>query len=334
MGEVHRGRGMHGPREIPVCGISVVIVNWNGMDHVLDCLRSIHGQGSSLPMEIIVVDNGSTDGSADAVAREFPSVKLIRNDENLGFARANNIGIRASRGRYVGLVNSDVVVRPGCFDSLTRLLDEHGDIGLAAPRILGPDGAERISCGELPGVRSALYDAVLPVGAILKSRSVSRLLGLRAEYTAPTDVQMLSGCFWFARREAIDEVGLLDERFFIYSEDCDWCKRFHESRWRVVFSPEAEAVHLGEGSSSNAPTRFYLEMQRSRFAYWQKHHGAGGKAFYAATLVLHEVIQLTARAALYVVDPGRRAKHRTLLGRSVKCLYWVFCPRAAGVPRI
>ena len=134
---------------------------------------------------------------------------------------------------------------------------------------------------------------------------------------------MLSGCFLFVRREALDEVGLLDERFFIYSEDCDWCKRFNDSRWRVVFTPESEAIHLGEGSSSNAPTRFYLEMQKARFAYWEKHYGLFGKAYYASMLVLHEIIRLAAGSVLCVVDPRGRSKHGALVLRSVNCLLWL-----------
>lgn len=307
-----------------MCDVSVIIVNWNTRDLLMGLLRSIEGHCASLRVEIIVVDNGSTDGSIEAVRREFSSVKLILNGENLGFARANNIGIRQCSGRYISLVNSDVLILPGCFENLMRLLDEHADVGIAGPRILRPDGTQQVSCGDLPSLRGAFLEAVLPLGVIRKFRFLGRISGLQKNYDGPTDVQMLSGCFWFVRREALDEVGLLDERFFIYSEDCDWCKRFHESRWRIVFSPGSEAIHLGEGSSSNAPTRFYLEMQKARFAYWEKHYGRLGKVYYASMLVLHEVIRLAAGSVLYVVDPGGRSRHGALVSRSVSCLLWVF----------
>lgn len=287
-------------------------------------LRSIEDHCGSLRVETIVVDNGSSDGSVEAVRGEFPRVKLIVNGENLGFARASNIGIRECHGRYISLINSDVVIMPGCIEALKELLDKQPDIGIAGPRILGPDGTPQVSCGDLPNPRGALCDAVLPLGVVRKSGFLGRILGVERNYSGPTDVQMLSGCFWFVRREAVDQVGLLDERFFIYSEDCDWCKRFHDNQWRVVFSPASEAIHLGEGSSSIAPIRFYLEMQKARFAYWEKHHGFLGKAYYGVMLVLHEVIRLGAGSVLYVVDAGARPRHGALVVRSVSCLLWLF----------
>jgi GT2 family glycosyltransferase len=313
-----------------VCDISVVIVNWNGRDLLLECLKSIEDDELDARLEIIVVDNGSTDGSVEAVEREFPAVKVIKNDENLGFSRANNIGIRHCSGRYISLVNSDVEVLPGCLESLMQLCDAHADIGLAGPKVLRPDGSAQVSCGKLPSFGGAFLDAALPLGAVRRSRFLIRLLGLRSEFEGLTDVQMLSGCFWFARREAVDEVGLLDERFFIYSEDSDWCKRFHESKWRIVFFPDAAAIHLGEGSSSIAPVKFYLEMQKARFAYWEKHHGVVGKAYYASMLVLHELVRLVGGAGAYVVDVKGRARHKALVLRSVKCLAWVFSPSSGS----
>jgi GT2 family glycosyltransferase len=208
------------------------------------------------PLEVIVVDNASSDGSPEAVRANYPAVQLICNSGNDGFARGNNIGIRASQGEYLFLVNSDVVVSDGCFEKLLRYMDGHPEIGMLGPRILGSDGKVQRNCMGFPSLwntlcRAVALDTLFPQSQLFGSHF---LTFWNFDDTRPVDV--INGCFWVLKRSAVDEVGLLDERFFMYGEDVDWCKRFRQKGWKVVFFGEAEALHYGGASSANAPIKF------------------------------------------------------------------------------
>src|SRR5215475_5316322 len=243
--------------------VSVIIVSWNARSYLLQCLESVLLSRSQCLKEIIVVDNASTDGSAEEVAARFPQVRLIRNAANLGFSRANNIGIRASTGKYVCLMNSDIKVLGRCLDILGEYTEAHEKIGMVGPKILEGDGRTQPSCRGFPKLwnmfcRALAVDALLPRWEIFNGYLLRHW-----EQNATRDVDILSGCFWFIRREALESVGLLDEGFFMYGEDMDWCKRFWKAGWRVVFVPQGEAIHYGGKSSTNAPVRFYIEKQRA-----------------------------------------------------------------------
>ena len=214
--------------------VSVIIVSWNAKSYLEQCLASLTASVCRYPMEIIVVDNASTDGSAECVQDRFPYVRLIRNDCNLGFAKANNIGLAHSIGRYVCLVNSDVKLLR---DSINRLVDyceAHSDVGMAGPRVIGGDGILQRSCRGFPSIwnmfcRALALDLFFP--------------GIRAfcgyslwhwPQETEGEVDILSGCFWLVRREALDQVGVLDESFFMYGEDMDWCLRFWSCGWKLL----------------------------------------------------------------------------------------------------
>jgi GT2 family glycosyltransferase len=251
----------------------VVIVNWNTRDLLLDCVGSLLGQTSNSSLEVIVVDNASVDGSIQALGQRYPDVKHIRNSENLGFSRANNQGLRLAKGRYLCLVNSDVKALPGVLDRLRQYCDATPDVGAVGPRTVGGDGYVRQNCREFPTLRNAACDA-LYLDRLLPSVHWLRGRTMRSyDYRSITDVEVLSGCFLMVRRSVVEQVGLLDERFFIYSEDVDWCKRIRDAGWRVVFFPDAEAVHYGGSSSSAAPEKFNVEQLKANVEYWIKHNG-------------------------------------------------------------
>ena len=265
--------------------VSVIIVNWNAREYLLQCLASLSSEVCRYAMEIIVVDNDSSDGSPEAVEAQFPHVRLFRSGGNLGFAKANNLGVSHSRGRYVAFINSDVKVLKGCLTTLVDYCDQHPEIGMAGPRVIGGDGKLQRSCRGFPTVwnmfcRALVLDAMFP--------RVKLFSGYAMTYwpqDTPRPVDMLSGCFWLVRREALNEVGLLDEAFFMYGEDMDWCKRFWAGGWKVTFVPSAEAIHYGGASSANAPVRFYIERQRADLQYWKKHHTwSGGRVLFCHLL--------------------------------------------------
>jgi GT2 family glycosyltransferase len=303
--------------------VSIIIVNWNTRGALCDCLKSVYEETGNIQFEVIVVDNASSDGSVEMVKSEFPGVILVENSENKGFARANNIGIQASRGRYVCLVNSDVIVLEDCIEKLMSFMDEHPGLGMAGPRILSPDRALQLSCRHFPTIWNNVCQALTLNHLFPKSRFFSGAFMDYWNHDSIRSVDVLSGCFWIVRRESLNEVGLLDENFFIYGEDLDWCRRFHQVGWDVVFYPRAEAIHIGGASSSHAPITFYLEMQKASLLYWKKHHGKFGKACYSTTILLNNTLRVIARALQYAFWPSRRETAGFKLQRSIACIRWV-----------
>jgi GT2 family glycosyltransferase len=302
--------------------ISVVIVSWNTKSFLLQCLDSIQRQYPADELEVLVVDNASSDGSPEAVRANYPTVKLICNEGNDGFAKGNNIGIRASTGDYLFLINSDVVVSNGCFESLVRHMDTHPEIGMLGPKILGVDNKIQRNCMGFPSLWNTLCRAVALDSLFPRSRLFGShfLTFWNFDDTRPVDV--INGCFWVLRRSAVDEVGLLDERFFMYAEDVDWCKRFTQKGWQVVFFAEAEALHYGGASSANAPIKFDIEMQRANYQYWTKHHSrVEANAFLLITLLQHSV-RILAEIVAYPLRHGSTAsKYR--IERGLAAIKWI-----------
>lgn len=303
--------------------VSAIVVSWNTRRMTLDCLRSIEADCAGLAHEIIVVDNASTDGSPEAIAAALPGATVIRNGRNAGFARANNQGIAAARGAYLALINSDVIVRPGCIGALVRYLEEHSDAGLAAPRIVDAAGRLQPNCLRFPGYWNRLCETtgLAKMFAGVDWLGDTRVAERRHDRTR--DVDILTGCFWVARAEAVGRIGGLDENFFMYGEDMDWCRRFRRGGWRVVFHPAGGAVHFGGASSAGQPTRFFIELQRSILRYWRKHHGRIGWIYCAATIALHQVLRLAAECVAYALRPGRRGACGRKIRRSAACLAWL-----------
>ncbi len=303
--------------------LSIIIVSWNAKDYLINCLESVFQGLEGVQAEVIVVDNYSSDGSADAVERLFPKVKLIRNDQNDGFAKANNIGIKLSNGEYVCLLNSDVIVRKNCFSQLISFIDLHPNIGMLGPRTLNADGTLQRSCFTLPTVWNSLCRVLALDTAFPKTKMFGTRLMTYFLHDEIRTVEALNGCFLLIRRNALNKVGLLDEGFFIYGEDLDLCKRFGDSGWEVVFYPSTEAVHYGGASSSNAPIRFFLEMQRADLRYWRKHKGIKGEIVYYLMLLLHHTLRIIGYAPLTIIPHRLRTVRSYKLRRSVECLRWL-----------
>jgi GT2 family glycosyltransferase len=303
-------------RRPQVIDLSIVIVNWNTRDMTLDCLRSMTAQLGAHSSQIIVVDNCSHDDSVEAILSEFPAVTVMVNQENLGFAKANNRGMRECTGHYVCLINSDVLLRDGCLPLLYDYMEHHPEIGVLGPRILNRDLTLQESCKQFPTLwnsfcRALALDTIFPSCRLFSSQLMKYW---SHEDTRPVDI--LSGCFWMVRREALEAVGRLDERFFMYAEDKDWCKRYWSAGWPVVYYPGAEAIHLAEGSSSRDPVRFYLEMNRANLRYWRKHYGLGGQLAIHAILLLHNSLRIFAAFAVCVLRPSQRESAFLKLRRS------------------
>jgi len=285
--------------------VSVVAVNYNQPGITLDMIRSLK-KVSYPEIEIIVVDNDSSDGSQNAVKTQFPSVKLICNDHNVGFARANNTGIRASTGRYVCLVNSDIKVLDNVLFKLVNYLDTNPGVGILGPRTVNPDFTTRYNCRELPTIRNAFFQAVFfdklfPSVNIFRGRTVFSF-----DYQKIHPVEVLSGCFLVVRNEVIEKVGLLDENFFIYGEDVDWCKRIADAGWGIIFYGDTQVIHYAGSSSSKKKIRFSLERLKSDLYYWKKHHSIFKRTLFIFILYLKFIIRIIGWTLVYVVKPSNK----------------------------
>ncbi len=267
--------------------VSIIIVNWNTRQYLLDCIESLLAQTHRATLEIIVADNGSHDDSAEALKDAHPDVTLIENGANLGFAKANNIGFRVATGRYLCLVNTDVIALDGVVDKLMDYMDANPGVGVAGPRTVTRELELRQNCRRFPNLGNAAGDYLM-LKRLFPGRFAGRTLKA-ATYAQTHDAEVLSGCFMMVRREAFDQVGPLDEDFFFYGEDTDWCKRFHDAGWRVVFLAEAEAIHFGGGSSKARPVAYYLTREKADMIYWRKHHPPAERAGYAAMKIAYHL---------------------------------------------
>lgn len=307
----------------PAAVASLIIVSWNTKQRLLECLRSITEDQHTTAIEIIVVDNGSIDGSADAVQRTFPQVMLIRNSANLGFARATNMGLNRASGGYLFLINSDIIVRPDAITTLIGFMDASPGVGLAGPRVLNADGTLQHSCRRFPGIVASTsnafgIDKLFPTSPCL-SGEIMRFWGHDTERS----VDAVSGCFCVVRRSALREVGNLDEDFFIFAEDIDWCMRFHAAGWDVRFCPAAEVVHFRGASWSNDRGRFAGEMLAATATLYRKHYSKPVAAYLLVLAVVYHLVRLVPRLVQYALRPARRRSARIKIDEHLGAVKWL-----------
>jgi GT2 family glycosyltransferase len=286
--------------------ISVVIVAWNARHYLELCLESLAEAPPRRSMEVLVVDNASADGTAEMVESRFPDVKLIKSSENLGFAKGNNVAIRQCQGRYIALVNPDVILFPGCLDALADFLDENPKVGNVGPRVFNPDMTQQSTCRRFPTLWNNFCSATSMATAFKKSRLFAgeHMWFFAHDQTLPVDV--LVGCFSMIRRETFDEVGLLDEGLFMYGDDVDWCRRCWKAGWEVVFYPGARAIHDRGKTTAPYPVRFAVAQQRSILYYWRKHHTFWGVTGIRSIMLFHHLIRY-AFAMVSDVAGGKRS---------------------------
>lgn len=305
------------------CIVSYVIVSWNAKEYLKDCIYTILLASQSFEYEIIVVDNASTDGSSKMIQNKFPQVELICNNENAGFSKANNQGIEIARGRYICLVNSDVLILPGAIQYLLDEMEQNPKIGIIGPKVLNSDLSLQHSCRNLPTIKSAFFRALKLDTTFPHSRLFGQYQLTHWNYNRTRNVAILSGCFWLIRRSALDQVGTLDTRFYIYGEDMDLCKRFTSMGWEIIFNPGAQIIHYGGASSANAPVRFWIEMQRADLKYWLKHHGRFQAYVYYTFLILHNIVRSLGYGLRYLIFSQKDTFARAGLEKSKKGLKWL-----------
>lgn len=254
--------------------ISIIIINWNTRQMLLNCIESLYRFDISARYEILVVDNGSSDGSVEAVRHHFPDVIVIANSSNEGFAAANNRALRVMHGRYALLLNSDTIVKENSLNVLYEFMESHPLIGICGPQLLNSDGSKQTSYGRFPTLMSEFM-----------SKNFIRLFprvyhNLYADHgcvcTKPVD--FVIGACMMVRREALEQVGLLDEQYFFFYEEIDWCWRMKKAGWHVFYLSEAEVYHLGGGSTRVMSLRARSESWRSRYIFLIKRYQMAGVA--------------------------------------------------------
>jgi len=253
--------------------VSVIIVNWNTRDILRDCLWSVYKQTKEIDFKVIVVDNASSDGSAEMVKREFPQVRLIENTENRGFAAANNQGMTIAKGRYVLLLNPDTIVLDRAIEKTIAFADGQPEVAVVGCRVLNPDRTLQPTCFMYPSVLNMLLLTTYLSKLFPKSRFFGREQMTWWNRTNVREVDVVTGCFMLVRQEAIKQVGILDERFFMYGEETDWCYRFKEAGWRILFTQGAEIIHIGKASSNQMKPQMVWQLKASILLFFKKHRG-------------------------------------------------------------
>jgi len=275
---------------MPNPDLSIIIVSWNVAGLLRANLASLPMAAAGLAAEIFVVDNHSSDNTVDLIKTEFPDVRLIANQENLGFARANNLAIRASRGRYVLLLNPDMRVRSGALKKMLDWLDQHPAAGVAGGRLLDAQGR------NLPHVRRwpTLWDQSLIILKLphLWPSLLDSYLCPDFDYSQAAPVDSVRGSFFFIRRELIDKLGGLDERYFLWFEEVDFCKRAQQKNWPIVYNSSCEIMHKqGQSFKKVKATKEQYLFNRSLFHYFRKHCS---KWEYAILLVFYPLSMFSA----------------------------------------
>jgi N-acetylglucosaminyl-diphospho-decaprenol L-rhamnosyltransferase len=294
--------------------LAIVVVSYEARATLLAGLDALRAH-ASVPFELVVVDNASTDGSADAVRARHPDALVLANAENVGFARACNQGWRASRAPHVLFLNPDAEVTPGAVGTLVGLLESRPAVGVVGPRTRGSDGTIQVSTGPDLTPLAELRQRRLVLGvARREARALAEAEALHAREHEPAWV---SGSCLVARRAALEAVGGFDEGFFLYEEDADLCRRLRDAGWGIVFTPEAEVRHHLGRSMSRAPRRARLEYHRSHRLYYRRHNGPLSRAVLRLILAGRGCVEWLA-ASVAGDAPGRSdavALLRLSLGR-------------------
>lgn len=293
--------------------VSLAIVNYNRSAVLEECLAAVYAHAGGVRVEVVVVDNASTDGSVEMVREKFPQVKLIVNDHNAGRAIATNQAIREGSGRYVFVLDNDAIVRPGTLPEMVRFMDEHPRAGVLSCELLNPDGSIQPDYRHLPSW----------------PRLVMRTLGLdklfpdsppaaRGGAEGVVEVGAVPGSCMFLRREVTDEVGLMDEQFIFYLEETDWCYRIRRAGWKIYLTTKVGVVHYGgfcSGQRISVP--MHLEFYKSILKYYRKHHGRLGLAAAWLFSVARLSLRLLYWLPVALLRPPRREEAHYKIG-----LYW------------
>jgi len=304
--------------------VSVIIVNWNTKDILRDCLKSVCRQTTNIDYEIIVVDNASTDGSSELVKKRFPQVILLENCENIGFAAANNRGLSIAKGRYVLMLNSDTIMLENTIEKVSEFADGHPNAAVVGCRVLNVDQTLQSTCFMFPSLLNMLLETFYLNKLFPKNRLFGREMMSWWKRDDVREVDVVTGCFMLVRREAVEQVGVMDEQFFVYAEETDWCYRFKKAGWKSIFTPCAEIIHLGGASSSQRKPEMVLQLRGSILLFLKKHKGFWIHTLACLLVALFFLLRIPYWLAMAIIAGNDRDNHfqtvRTYLKGVLKAL--------------
>ena len=288
--------------------LSIIIVNWNTREMLSECLKSIYARPPSGEFEVWVVDNASADGSSAMVRERYPQVKLIENPSNSGFAYANNLALRQASGRYLLLLNSDTFVKPNALEALRQFMEDHPEAGACGSRLLNPDGSLQVSCYVHPTLKNEFLRMFHLDGIFPQSRY--RMNEWATDQAR--EVEVIQGACLLLRRESLEQVGLLDEQFFMYSEDYDLCYRLRKGNWKLYWVPWSEVVHFGGQSTKQVAAEMFLHLYRSKMICMRKHYGRLAAILYKLILIFSAVFRLIVTPLTWLERAQVRQQHQVL----------------------
>lgn len=308
--------------------VSAIMVNWNTKDLVLASLRHLYGTAKNLSMEVFVVDNGSSDGSVEMIRVAFPRVILIENNKNLGFARASNQALRRATGKYILLLNTDVMVREDTVVTLVDFMEKTPRAGVAGAQLLDPDGRKQNSFDNFPSlVTEGLNKSLLRI--LFPARFPSKRIPL----SEPVAVESVLGACMMVRGKAVGDVGLMDEDYFFFLEETDWCYRMRARGWGVYVVPQSQAVHFQGGTASRVKALARVEYYRSRYLFFKKNRSPLQARVLGVILVVKLVVALAVQSLYCLATFFRQERARRKLETTWMLLAWHvrLCPDKGGL---
>jgi len=311
--------------------VSVIIVNWNTKDLLLNCITSVYDTGGGVEDEVIVVDNGSSDGSGQAVKETFPQVTLIQNAENRGFAKANNQALSVATGRYVLLLNSDAMLTKGALKGLLDFMDKTPRAGITACQYLNQDGSKQNSFDNFPTLATELLNK-----ALLRMVFPQKYPSKKKEYHEPMEVESVIGACMMVRVEAMKQVGALDEDYFFFMEETDWCFRMQKAGWKIFHLPQIKVCHLQGQSKEKNPAKAWIEYYRSSYLFFKKHRSVVSyftlRVMSVCKLVINLLLVLLGLSITLGLEKGLKRRLRIYSG----LLLWhlKLCPVSMGLKEL
>ena len=311
--------------------LSIIIVNWNTKEFLIPCVRSVFEKGQEMDWEVIVVDNGSRDGSREEVKKVFPFTHLIENEKNFGFAKAVNQGLQKASGRYALLLNPDTQVKHGAIEQLVSFMDTHLEAGVAGAQLLNSDGFKQNSIANFPSLATELLNKNL-----LRWLFPKKFPGKERDYPEPIEVDSVIGACMMVRRDASDQVGLLDEDYFLFLEETDWCYRMKRAGWKVYHVPDAEVYHFQGKSAGAVKKEARIEFYRSRYHFFKKNRGHLQWFLLLIGLMIRlgiELIFITA-ACLFTFFKVKKWRQKLSIFAYLMGWHLRFCPEGMGLKPI
>ncbi len=288
--------------------LSVVIVNYETPQYTLACIRSVYANRPPCSFEIILIDNGSKDGSLESIREECPEVICIETGSNLGFSKANNLGINNARGNFVLLLNSDTKILDNSIDRLLEYLFANSQVGVVGPKQLDGQGRLQLSWGSFPTLISELYRKLIHYRLSINDVVVRDYL--EGKYSGSNRVDWVSGSCLMARKKALFDGGLLDEHFFMYFEDIDLCRRITEASWQIHYCQDISILHYGGISAKKNILRVLVEYRRSQIYFTRKYYAFSGVLVLKSLLLFKSVFNFVRWGVAFLVNLALRRKRK------------------------